>query len=96
MIQSPSASATLEDDDMPTRPSGSRKKLYECGYRDETDTTNKERFDVIGRGYQLIDLESLAFVVAEIFWHQNQTPQGMVSKMHVFLERRYGIQCHLP
>ena len=37
-----------------------------------------------------------AIVVAEIIWHQNQTRKGMELKMHVFLERRYGIQCHLP
>ena len=34
--------------------------------------------------------------VEETFWHHNQTRQGTVLKMHVFLERRYGIHCHLP
>ena len=34
----------------------------------------------------------MPLVVAEIFWHQNQIRQGMVLKMHVFLEPRYGIR----
>ena len=79
MIQSPSASVTLEDDDMPTRPSASRKVLYERGYSEETDTNNEDSFDSIGRGYRLMDLDSLASTVFDL----HQCEKGVYVKQHL-------------
>ena len=35
------------------------------------------------------------FVVAILFWHQNQKRQGMALKMHDFLDLGCGMQCQL-
>ena len=64
--------STFEDDDTP-RPSASRKKLNERGYRDEADTTNEDDFSLIGPGYRLIDLDNLASTVIDL----HQCEEGM-------------------